>query len=139
MRFERGVRLAYPALVTTATGRGMNATVIYRLTVEVPEYEPRRVVIGLANWTTPGVPVITVDGPCESPHRYGLNQLCIWHPADPPEQCWIAEDGLLALIDHARLHLFKEAYWRETGSWPGPQAPHGSTKDDPTAADGGVA
>lgn len=39
------------------------------------------------------------------------------------------DDGLLALIDHARVHLFKEAYWRETGFWPGPEAAHDLSED----------
>lgn len=133
IRFECGVRVAYPAVSATVTGRGMNDTVLYTLTVDVPEYERRRVAIRLANWTKPSMPFITVDGPCESPHRYGRDRLCIWHPNDPTELRWVPEDGLLALIDHVRLHLFKEAYWRETGVWCGPEAPHGPPKDDPDA------
>ena len=129
LRFERGVRTAYPAINASATGRGTKATVIYTLSVDVPEYEDRRVRISLANWTTPGAPVITVDGACGSPHRYNDHELCIWLPDDPAEQRWVADDGLLALIDHTRVHLFKEAYWRETGLWPGPEAPHAAPKE----------
>lgn len=129
LRFERGARTAYPGIKASATGRSMNATVTYTLVVDVPEYEERRVRIELANWTVPGAPVITVDGPSESPHRYGDHHLCIWLPDDPVEQRWVAEDGLLALIDYVRVHLFKEGYWRETGLWPGPEAPHGDLKE----------
>ena len=124
VRFERGIRDAYPAMKVSATGRGMNATIIYTLMVEVPEYPPRRVTISFPNWSTPSVATVTADGPTESPHRYREHQLCIWHPDAPPQERWMPEDGLLSLIDHARVHLFKEAYWRETGVWPGPEAAH---------------
>jgi hypothetical protein len=124
IRFERGVREAYPAINATAPGRSMNAKVVYTLTVDVPEYPSRRVTIALPNWSMPTVASVTVDGPKESPHRYGKRELCIWHPNAPPEKRWMPADGLLALIDHVRVHLFKEAYWRETGLWPGPEAPH---------------
>lgn len=124
IRFERGVRRAYPELNVTATGRGMKATIVYTITLEVPEYPPRRAAITFPNWSTPSVPAVTVDGPMESPHRYGDSKLCIWHPDAPPEERWTPEDGLLALIDHTRVHLFKEAYWRETGVWAGPEASH---------------
>lgn len=33
-------------------------------------------------------------------------------------------DGLGALIDHIALHLYREAQWRLTGEWLGPEAPH---------------
>jgi hypothetical protein len=124
IRFEREVREAYPGCNVTPTGRGMKAKIVYMLTVDVPEYPPRRVTITLPNWSTPSFPAIKVDGPTESPHRYGGRQLCIWHPDAPAEERWIPEDGLLALIDHTRVHLFKEAYWRETGIWAGSEAPH---------------
>jgi hypothetical protein len=124
VRFERGARLAYPGLRCTATGRSTNARVIYTLTVDVPEYDRRRVVISLANCSTPTLPDITVDGPTESPHRYSSERLCVEYPDDPPDERWAADDGLLALIDLIRAHLFREAYWRETGIWAGPEAPH---------------
>lgn len=129
IRFERGVRDAYPAMNVSATGRGMNARIIYTLMVEIPEYPARRVTIALPNWSTPSVASVTADGPTESRHRYGERELCIWHPDAPPDERWMPEDGLLALIDHARVHLFKEAYWRETGRWPGPEAPHDPRED----------
>lgn len=69
-------------------------------------------------------PRVTVDGPTDSPHRYGGEELCMWHPADPAEQRWVFGDGLLQLIGIVARHLFREAWWRETGEWPGPEAPH---------------
>jgi hypothetical protein len=34
------------------------------------------------------------------------------------------EDGLVALVDLVRVHLFQEAWYRETGEWLGREAPH---------------
>lgn len=124
LRFERGVWTAYPALRSTATGRGMRAKVTYSVLVDVPHFEPRRAAIAFANWTAPSVPRISVDGPEQSPHRYDDRTLCIWYPLDPEDRRWVSDDGLLALIDITRIHLFKEAYWRETGLWVGAEAPH---------------
>lgn len=91
--------------------------------MEVPHYEPRNVEIRFADWSR--VPVIMADGP-GSPHRNKPdNSLCIWHPKAPVEEKWVFEDGLLALLNHVQAHLFKEAWWRETGEWLGPEAPHG--------------
>jgi hypothetical protein len=129
VRFERGVHRAYPGLGSTVTGRGMNARVIYTLTVDVPEYEHGGMKITLSNWTAPGAARITVGGPSESPHRYSSDELCIEYPGDPPDARWTADDGLLTLIDLIRAHLFREAYWRETGAWPGPEAPHDPKED----------
>jgi hypothetical protein len=46
----------------------------------------------------------------------------------------VFEDGLLMLINLIQAHLFKEAWWRETGGreggeWLGPEAPHDLPKD----------
>ena len=112
----------------STTGRGPGSTVTYRLRVPVPYYEEREVCIRLANYTEPYCLWVTADGPTDSPHRYDEHRLCMWYPDDPPEQRWEARDGLLALIRHAQVHLFKEAYWRETGKWVGPQAPHEGPK-----------
>jgi hypothetical protein len=75
---------------------------------------------------------VYADGPTDSPHRYSPHprdplrrpSLCIWYPDDPPEQRWVPTDGLLTLIEMTRIHLFKEAYWRETGEWLGEEVPH---------------
>jgi len=94
----------------------------------VPFYEPRNVEIRFTG--SYRVPRILVDGP-SSPHRYKTDgdSLCIWHPQDPPEQKWVFEDGLLALLNHIQAHLFREAWWRETGEWLGPEAPHVPVKE----------
>jgi hypothetical protein len=93
--------------------------------MEVPDYEPRNVEIRFA-WSR--VPKVFVDGP-GSPHRYDDGSLCMWYPRDPPEEKWVFEDGLLALLNLIQAHLFREAWWREYGEWLGPQAPHAPPKE----------
>lgn len=74
------------------------------------------------------------DGPT-SPHRYKDGGLCIWHPSDAVEYRWVFEDGLLQLLGHIAAHLFREAWWRETGEWLGPEAPHGPALKERTRGD----
>lgn len=72
------------------------------------------------------------DGPTEWPHRYSPHHkdplqrpsLCIWYPDDPSEQRWVSSDGLLTLIEITRVHLFKEAWYRDTGEWLGEEVSH---------------
>ena len=94
----------------------------------MPFYESRDVEIQFKDWSRS--PRIVVDGP-SSPHRYKTNgdSLCIWHPQDPADQRWVFEDSLLALLNHIQAHLFREAWWRETGEWLGPEAPHVPVKE----------
>jgi hypothetical protein len=99
---------------------------VYRLRIEVPHYDARSVDVRFEKWSR--VPDIRVDGP-SSPHRFPDESLCIWYPEDPPEQKWMFEDGLLALLNHVQAHLFREAWWRETGEWLGPEAPHTPPKE----------
>lgn len=94
--------------------------------MEVPHYEPRNVEIRFV-WSR--VPKVFVDGPGGSPHRYEDGSLCMWHPRDPPDEKWVFEDGLLALLNLIQAHLFREAWWREHGEWLGPQAPHAPPKE----------
>lgn len=75
------------------------------------------------------VPTVFADGPKgrkASPHRYDNDSLCMWLPGDERGAVWTWDDGLVALIGIIALHLFREAWWRETGEWPGPEAPHPS-------------
>lgn len=117
-------------------GKGWKAKILYDLTVSVPEYdEHRRVTIRLTNFTDPSLDGVTVDGSTESPHRRGTTDLCLWRWDAPPEKQWTADEGLLALIQYVRVHLFREAYWRETGGydggiWAGDEAPHGDGKKE---------
>ena len=74
--------------------------------------------------------VFAIPG-ASSPHRMPDDgALCMWFPQDPPERRWRPTDGLLALIDLARDHVFFEDHWRATGGrrggeWLGDERPHG--------------
>ncbi len=65
-----------------------------------------------------------------SPHRMPDGSLCLYYPHSAPERRWRPENGLLALIDLSRDHVFFEDYWRDTGGevggqWLGDEQPHG--------------
>lgn len=129
LRFEGEARSRHPGLTSSSTGRHYGAIVTYQLSVAVPEYDSRQVTIELVNGYTPRGAKVTVDGPGDSPHRYDDGSLCMWHPRDPDGKRWVGGDGLDALITHARIHLFKEAYWRENREWLGAEAPHRAAKE----------
>jgi hypothetical protein len=59
-----------------------------------------------------------------SPQVRDPHRLCIWDPDDPDENRWVFKDGLLVLMGLIAAHLFREAWWRETGEWLGPEAGH---------------
>lgn len=123
LRFERGLAPMFPDRQIRETGRKLADQVIYSLTVQVPGYEPRRLTVNVKNGYRP-YPQVFVDGPDDSPHRYSDGSLCMWHPENPPECKWVPADGLLTLVRYAQLHLFREAWWRETGEWVGEEAGH---------------
>jgi len=126
LRFEGEVRHAYPSIHSSRTGKGKTGAIVYTLTVTVPEFDDRRVIrITLANTRRPWLQLLKADGPTDSPHRYADGHLCMWHPDDGPDLTWQPDDGLLALVQYARVHLFREAYWRRYRVWPGAEAPHG--------------
>ena len=140
LRFEMEARAAYPRIRSREVGGRKNAEVAYALTVPVPEYEDRSIELVFPRTIAkPEFCRVYADGPTVSPHRYrasdrdkrGRSSLCIWHPDDPPELRWVPKDGLLSLIEMTRIHLFKEAYWRETGDWPGREAPHATPESKP--------
>lgn len=130
--FERGARRSIPGLRALTVHTGPKAGRLYTVTVDVPHYEDRRVAVHFAI-STPRHPVVRVDGPPESPHRFSKDELCMWEPGDPDEQRWLFDDGLPALLGLTVTHLFREAWWRETGEWLGPEAPHGPLKTDSNA------
>jgi hypothetical protein len=72
----------------------------------------------------PDVPRVYASTPASSPHRYLDDSLCMWFPGDPPEQRWTHHDGPMALLGHIVAHLLREKWWRQTGEWPGQEAPH---------------
>lgn len=65
-----------------------------------------------------------------SKHRMPDDALCLYYPLSPPERRWTESDGLLALLNLVRDHLYFEEYWRLTGGhqrgvWLGAEAEHG--------------
>lgn len=132
-RFERGARSVYPTLRGGPTKRTTNKGFTYTLSVPVPCYETRNVTIVFR--TGERIPVVMVDGPPDSPHRYSDGGLCMWHPNDPSSQRWRFEDGLLDLVDAVAAHLFREAWWREHTEWLGPEVEHApAPSPDPRGA-----
>jgi hypothetical protein len=95
--------------------------------MDVPYYEPRFVTIRFPRHGRG--PYITADSPATSPHRFDDGTLCLWHPADRRSRRWVFEDGLLDLLDAIVGHLFREAWWRETGEWLGDEVPHTGARD----------
>lgn len=132
-RLEAEARQAYPDLQFRRRQRSNGVVYTYEATIDVPGYEARRVRVEFPAGAA-AFPRVFVDGPvgpAASPHRFSDRRLCIWYPGDDSSRRWVPEDGLLALFGMVTAHLFKEAYWRETGEWLGDEAPHApSQKDD---------
>lgn len=105
------------------------------MTINVPHYETREVEIRFEK-TSPRMPQIYSDG-LLSPHRNKGKSLCIWHPGDAAEKRWEFRDGLHQLLGHIEAHLFREAWWRETGEWLGPEAPHSPIQKEPESSKAG--
>lgn len=115
--------------------------IIYRMPVEVPgRRQPVLTSIVFHRW--PPYPcwglspeeyprVFAAPGGI-SPHRMPDDgALCLYYPLAPPHERWRPVDGLLALVDLARNHVFLEDHWRATGGysggeWLGPEQPHGT-------------
>jgi hypothetical protein len=120
--FERGVRGVFRSLRGRPFPRVGAGGFRYSVVVPVPYFELRNVTIVFAPGST--TPAVYADGPRESPHRYENTSLCMWHPGDPSARRWRFEDGLIDLVDAIVAHLFREAFWRETGEWLGDEATH---------------
>jgi hypothetical protein len=115
VRGQAGVHARYPSIEKSKSCRSLS----YALDVEIPCYETRRVTVVFDARHTPAGVRVFADGPEESRHRYDDGTICMGHPDDPADLRWTPEDGLADLIEMTRPHLFREAYWRETGVWLG--------------------
>jgi len=127
--FEREASRYFPGLSSVTITSGHNAGRRYRLKVDVPHYAARRVQI-LFRKDSPKISRVSVDGPADSEHRFPSRNLCMWYHEDPVENQWVFEDGLVALLGHIVVHLFREAWYRETGEWPGPEVEHSKIESD---------
>jgi hypothetical protein len=52
---------------------------------------------------------------------------------DPGNLRWTINDRLTSLLDLARVHLLKEAWWRVTGRWPSPEVHRDPNEFRPSA------
>jgi len=127
--FEREARREHAGLQRHSAGRSGHLT--YELRVDVPGYDEQRQVRIEFPATPETRPRILVDGSEDSPHRYSDGSLCLFYPGDPPEQRWMLADGLAALIDTIRVHLFQEEDARRGHGWSGEQAPHAAASPRP--------
>ncbi len=123
--FERGAVDEYPTLKASNNRKGAKLWRQYHVDIFLFDYDVLRAVTIKAFANTGIPPEIKVDGPEESPHRYSDGQLCMWYPWTNKSERWIFEDGMLHLLVLVEAHLFREAWWRETGEWLGPEHPHG--------------
>ena len=96
---------------------------IYRLWVEVPTYGLRHLTIVFPR-RYPRSPRVFADGLIVSRHRFEDGSLCIWYWRDPVERRWTFDQGILSLINYTIIHLFKEAWFLETGEWLGDEIIH---------------
>ena len=126
VRMQTGLKKLYPDIEK----RRSRCSLAYALDLEVPCYGTRRVTIVFEARYTAAAVRVRADGPLESRHRYEDGALCMWHPSDPVDLRWTPENGLADLIEMTRRHLFREAYWRETGEWLGPEVHIGTEHPD---------
>lgn len=61
--------------------------------------------------------------PSSDPKHSG--PLCLWYPRDERSKRWTYSDGLYALVEIARRHLFFELEYSISRIWLGEEAPHG--------------
>lgn len=96
-------------------------------------YATRRVTV-VIDRRAPGLARVYTDGLTLSPHRHAGRagtELCIWHPYDPTDRRWTADEGIVVLFGMAGVHLFKEAWWRDNREWLAEEAPHPAAQAAP--------
>jgi hypothetical protein len=127
---ERGLAATYAGVRRCRRGEYADT---YTTLVPVRGYPSRRVTIEIDR-RAPEHARVFADGSTISPHRHagrGGTELCIWHPNDPEDRRWTPEEGLAVLFGMAAVHLFKEAWWRDTREWLGDEAPHAPSEPAP--------
>lgn len=128
LTFEHEARRVYADVGGRLGRHGGLEGFIYRLTVDVPTYERRKLTIVFPR-RYPRSPRIFADGPIVNRHRFDDGSLCMWYWRDPPDLRWTFDQGLLDLVNHAILHLFKEAWFLDTGEWLGDEIIHDPKED----------
>jgi hypothetical protein len=118
----------------TACYRQQRVLVIEHAGIDVPcRIDPVPVRIEFhehPNYDTYGLPAIDyprvhADPGVSSKHRLPGDALCLWFPHDPEERRWTHHQGLVALLNTTRNHLFFEDHWRATGGHGGTGRPEG--------------
>jgi hypothetical protein len=111
----------YRHLERVVVGRAL----IYRGAVSLdPLPIVRRVAIVFRGRPSRERPIVMADGPRTERHRFTdfrPRPLCLWYSGDHPDRRWQLSNGLVELIDITRLHLLREARFRQTGRWLGPE------------------
>ncbi|MDZ4063479.1 MAG: hypothetical protein U1E22_02320 [Coriobacteriia bacterium] len=122
--FMRGCDVTYPGVQRLSlAGEGFDK-VLYVVSVEVDYFGRRQVSVLIDEHGTHLRPRVWAADPRPLKHQFKDGSLCMWHVWDPPDKRWVYEDGLVALLDLAKFHLYREERYRETGRWMGPEAPH---------------
>ena len=127
---ETGLLDAYPGFKKWRVGKAL----LYGGTVDLDTLNrTRRIVIVFPGHPGKVRPIVMADGPKRSRHRFIWSRptsLCLWYAGDHKSLRWSAEDRLVGLVDLARLHLIKEAWWRATNTWPGLEIHRPPTGDE---------
>lgn len=95
--------------------------VLLIMALEVPCYQCVQLTVSLG---VDGTASVFAADPRTLEHGNHDGSLCLWDPMDPPERRWLIDDGVPALVEIARAHLFMEERLRETGLWVGDEARH---------------
>ncbi|MCU1348894.1 MAG: hypothetical protein JWO56_1924 [Acidobacteria bacterium] len=131
MTLEADMPPEYQHLERIVVGRAL----VYRGAVSLnPLPNMRRIAIVFNDRPSRTRPTVMADGPRTKRHRFTAYRplpLCLWFADDSPEKQWRLENGLVGLVDITRLHLLREARFRQTGRWLGPEV-HLDDSDVPT-------
>jgi hypothetical protein len=118
---QEGLPPEYQHLERIVVGRAL----VYRGEVRLdPLPNTRRIAIVFSGRPSRIRPIVMADGPRTARHRFIMYRpmpLCLWYDGDGPDQKWRPANGLGELIDIIRVHLLREARFRQTGRWRGPE------------------
>lgn len=124
LEFTRGCDLAYPDVQRLSLAGAHLDRVLYLALVEIPHFGRQYVSVLIDERDTSARPCVWTADPRPMRHQFVNRSMCMWSRWDPPDRRWVYEDGLVALLDLAKLHIYREERYRETGRWMGPEAPH---------------
>ena len=101
----------------------------------------RRLSITFPGRPSRAMPIVMASGPVQSRHRFTVYRpasLCLWYAGDHESMRWTLQDGLVRPSTSRAPTIGREAYWRETGRWEGPEVhsppnPNGHSRTDECA------